>query len=88
MKPWTWEQLAEKSDNSLGCEAFVKKYGEIGAVALELANRMEFTDENNPEWIKFTKECGCAMCSQWHHGLSDELVRSLYEKLYKEAYGK
>lgn len=88
MKPWTWKQLAKKSGSASACEAFVEKYGEIGAVALELANRVEFIGEDSLEWIKFTKECGCAMCRQWHHGLSDELVWSLYASLYKKAYGK
>jgi hypothetical protein len=88
MKPWTWKQLAAKTTKGESCEAFVKKYGEIGAVALELASRVEFPTENTSDWEEFTQECGCAMCKQWHVGLSDELVWSLYASLYKKAYGK
>jgi hypothetical protein len=88
MKPWTWSELADKSMDSDECNAFVKTYGKIGAVALELANRLESPEGNSEDFLTFIKECGCAMCKQWHVNLSDELVRSLYEKIYKEAYGK
>lgn len=88
MKPWTWNELTDKAADSDECDAFVKTYGEIGAVALELANRLSVPGEITESAIENIKTCGCAMCKQWHEGCSDEQVRQLYEKLYNEKYGK
>jgi hypothetical protein len=92
MKPWTWKQIAEKSVMAEDANAFVKRYGKLGALALEIANRMEHpifddTDDRKQSWKDFTCACGCAMCKQWHHGWSNKKVVNLYRRLYRKQYG-
>lgn len=89
MKPWTWKQIVEKSEDADTCDAFVKQYGKIGAVALELASRLECPGPDTKDFEEYTRACGCAMCKQWHFGWSDERVRKHYKKLYfAQYYGK
>lgn len=92
MKPWTWKQLAKKSVMPEDADAFVNQYGKLGALALEVANRLEYPEYDDLEkrpgrWKEFCMNCSCAMCKQWHHSLSDAQVVALYRRLFKRSGG-
>ena len=95
-EPWTWEQVAERSYDNDVCNAFVRLYGEIGGVALELAHRLYFsvyadglpTGKPSCELGPMCEPGICAMCDQWHATWSFKRLLSYYAKLYARKYGR